>query len=66
MNAPQNEFLAAYRGSFTSTLRWHQFDRLWELLRTQRSDGWYVYAIGEPPPEACLAGGRRPLSLAPF
>lgn len=50
-NEGQDAFLAAFRGSFTSTLRWHQFEALWELLRTQDPGGWYVYAIGEPPPE---------------
>jgi hypothetical protein len=43
-------FLAAFRGSFTSALRWHQLDALWERLRERAGDGWYLYAIGEPPP----------------
>ncbi len=63
MNAPQNEFLTAFRGSFTSTLRWHQFERLWELLRTQSPGGWHVYAVGEPPPDACLTEQQLTLFL---
>ncbi|MCB1905134.1 MAG: hypothetical protein KDI18_13815 [Gammaproteobacteria bacterium] len=51
-NEREDAFLAAFRGSFTSTLRWHQFEALWELLGTQDPGGWYVYAVGEPPPEA--------------
>lgn len=47
----RERFLPAFRGSFTSTLRWHQFEALWELLR-QNPSGWYVYAVGEPPPES--------------
>ena len=47
-----NEFLTAFRGSFTSALRWHHLDALWDTLRSQADDGWYIYAIGEPPPEA--------------
>jgi len=49
----QDPFLASFRGSFTATLRWHQFEALWRLLQTQDPGGWYVYAIGEPPPESC-------------
>lgn len=57
-NAPDSEtlstadpFLAAFRGSFTSTLRWPQLDALWDRIRAA-PDGWFVYAVGEPPPTA--------------
>jgi len=45
------DFMAAFRGSFTSTLRWHQLDALWEVLRLKKANDWYIYAIGEPPPQ---------------
>jgi hypothetical protein len=45
-----NPYLAAFRGSFTSALRWHHLDDLWGRLRAS-PQGWYVYAIGEPPPD---------------
>jgi hypothetical protein len=44
------EYLAAFRGSFTSALRWPQLDALWEHVRAE-PDGWYVYAVGETPPQ---------------
>ena len=47
-----DEFLQAFRGSFTSALRWHHLDALWQVLREDVDDGWYVYAVGELPPEA--------------
>jgi len=46
------EFLSVFRGSFTSALRWHQLDALWERLRGRAGAGWYLYAIGEPPPQS--------------
>jgi len=46
-------FLSAYRGSFTSMLRWPQLDTLWQLLREQDHKRWYIYAVGETPPQAC-------------
>jgi len=42
-------YLAAFRGSFTSTLRWPQLDALWERVRAA-PEGWHVYAVGETPP----------------
>lgn len=49
-NDSTDGFIAAFRGSFTSALRWPQLDQLWERVRGAPA-GWYVYAIGEPPPE---------------
>lgn len=45
----ENPYLAAFRGSFTSALRWPQLDALWQRLRSDAA-GWYVYAVGEAPP----------------
>ncbi len=50
--APPDPFSAAFRGSFTSALRWHQLDELWARVREHAADGWYLYAVGEPPPTA--------------
>ncbi|MEJ1364771.1 MAG: hypothetical protein RPU42_06680 [Candidatus Sedimenticola sp. (ex Thyasira tokunagai)] len=46
-------YMTAFRGSFTSALRWHHLDDLWQRLREQPGTDWYVYAIGEAPPLAC-------------
>jgi hypothetical protein len=45
-----SDYLQAFRGSFTSALRWHHLDDLWQRLR-EAPQGWYVYAIGETVPE---------------
>ena len=43
------DFLTAFRGSFTSALRWPQLDALWECVRAEPF-GWYLYHVGETPP----------------
>ncbi len=48
---PRQQFMQAFRGSFTSALRWHHLDALWARLKTRAGDGWYIYAIGEVPPD---------------
>jgi hypothetical protein len=48
----EHDFLQAFRGSFTSALRWHHLDALWERIRDAADDGWYIYAVGEPPPQS--------------
>jgi hypothetical protein len=53
-----NPYLVAFKGSFINMLRWPQFDALWESLRSQADAGWYVYAVGEPPP-AQPANGQQ-------
>ncbi|MCG8426214.1 MAG: hypothetical protein MI754_02510 [Chromatiales bacterium] len=47
-----SSYMTAFRGSFTSALRWHHLDALWQTLRDQSSDDWFVYAVGEKPPQA--------------
>lgn len=50
-NDAKTDYLAAFRGGFTSALRWHQLDALWDAVRAA-PDGWHVYAVGEPPPQS--------------
>lgn len=50
------DFHSAFSGTFSGVLRWEQLDRLWERLRADADAGWFVYAIGEPPPEMPVDG----------
>lgn len=50
-------YLQAFRGSFTSMLRWPQLDKLWQTLREQDKD-WYIYAVGEAPPQEPVDGAQ--------
>jgi len=50
-NQNSNTFITAYRGSFTSMMRWPQLDDFWQRLSEQADDNWYIYAVGEQPPE---------------
>ena len=47
----QEAYVKAFRGNFTSTMRWHDLDAFWEVLKSQADDQWYIYAVGEVPPE---------------
>lgn len=51
METGTRPYLEAFRGSFTGMLRWPQLDALWQTLRQQEDKQWYIYAVGEPPPE---------------
>jgi len=44
------DYLKQFKGKFTSTLRWHDLDAFWEILRSHNNGQWYVYAVGEIPP----------------
>ena len=54
----REQFMQAFKGGFTSALRWHHLDDLWAKLTEQADEGWYVYAIGEAPPERPVDGDR--------
>ena len=46
----QSEFETKYKGNFQGVMRWPQLDELWQVLKTNKEDSWYVYAVGEAPP----------------
>ena len=50
VHSSEHAYLQAFRGSFTSALRWHQLDDLWARVRERAGEGWYIYAVGEEPP----------------
>lgn len=50
----EEAYLAAFRGSFTSTMRWHDLDAFWEVLKARADDQWYIYAVGHTPPASVV------------
>lgn len=51
ISAEQN-YVDAYRGNTTSLLRWHHLDEFWDVLKQQAANDWFIYAVGEEPPES--------------
>lgn len=46
----EESYLVAFKGEFWGMLRWEQLDEFWDRLRGDAAGGWYIYAVGEPPP----------------
>ena len=51
--AGADAFRARLQGTFHGILHWHQLDALWERIRNGR---WFLYQVGEAPPETPLTG----------
>ena len=47
----EETYLAAFKGNFTSTMRWPDLEDFWQVLKGSADDSWYIYAVGEKPPE---------------
>ncbi len=62
--AKEDPFTSAFRGNFTGVLSWEDLDVFWEVVRNQVSAGWYVYAIGEAPPDAPASAEQVNLFVA--
>jgi len=45
-----SDFQALYSGRLWSVMSWEQLDAFWQ--RIDPGAGWYLYAVGEPPPPA--------------
>jgi hypothetical protein len=48
----EDPYRAAFRGRFENVLRWEQLDTLWSVLQQDAAGGWYIYAVGESPPQS--------------
>lgn len=48
----EETYLAAFKGNFTSTMRWPDLEDFWQVLKNGADDSWYIYAVGEKPPES--------------
>jgi hypothetical protein len=51
MSSENSPFIAAYQGYFRNLLKWEELDRLWEHMRGTAHKAWYLYAVGETPPQ---------------
>ncbi|MDH5765564.1 MAG: hypothetical protein OEZ38_06055 [Gammaproteobacteria bacterium] len=47
-------YLTAFKGRFTSLMRWDQLDVFWQTLNSQVDDNWYIYHIGDPAPDQAV------------
>ena len=52
--AIEQAYLSAFKGGFTSTMRWHELDDFWQVLKRHADDHWYIYAVGAAPPQATV------------
>ena len=50
----QQAYLSAFKGNFISAMRWHDLNALWDVLKGHADDQWYIYAVGEVPPESTV------------
>jgi hypothetical protein len=47
-----NEFRNQLKGLLIGIRHWQQLDELWQVLRHENESVWYVYQVGEPPPQS--------------
>ena len=45
------EFMQAYNGRLVALRQWSDLEAFWKVLLSDAETSWYVYAIGEPPPQ---------------
>lgn len=53
-----SEFYRRYRGAFYGILKWAELDDLWQSLKSKASADWYIYAIGDEPPQQTVSAGQ--------
>lgn len=51
-------FMDKFQGKLTGVLRWEQLDELWQTIQSGITDSWYIYHIGDAPPEAVCSAEK--------
>ena len=51
-------FMEKYQGKLIGVLRWEQLDELWQTIQSGITDSWYIYHIGDAPPEAVCSAEK--------
>ena len=54
--ADNKTFHDAFMGKFYGILKWEQLDDFWLTLKKFKDADWYIYAVGEKPPEEASTG----------
>ena len=47
----EQPFMDKFHGKLIGILRWPQLDELWQVIRTSPHHDWYIYHIGDIPPQ---------------
>ena len=53
-------FMEKFHGKLIGILRWHQLDELWQTILSGSTDDWYIYPIGEAPPQNLCPSDKLP------
>jgi hypothetical protein len=61
-DSEQHPYFTTFNSSFSGILRWHQLDELWEKVQ-QNAEDWYIYAVGETPPEDPVSSQKLKLFI---
>jgi len=50
-NQLKQPFMEKFHGKLIGILRWQQLDELWQAVQSGNTNDWYIYHIGETPPQ---------------
>ncbi len=43
----KSNFKELFKGKFYGVLRWHQLEHIWDVVKSKKDQGWYVYEINK-------------------
>ncbi len=64
MKTPYIErFSELFKGKFYGVLRWHQLEHIWEVVKSDKAEGWYIYQINQSAPDAVVQNDELTLKI---
>ena len=46
----KSNFIELFKGKFYGVLRWHHLEHIWDVVKSKKDQGWYVYEINKDIP----------------
>jgi len=55
MSDIEHPYFKHFKGYFNGILEWKQLSELWQTVKDNEGNGWFIYAVGEQPPTAVVS-----------
>lgn len=59
----ESNFNELFNGKFYGVLRWQQLNHIWDVVKSDEAESWYIYEINESTPETATKNNDLTLKI---
>lgn len=50
----ESTFKERFKGKFYGVLQWKQLDHIWDVVKSDKADSWFIYEVNLTPPSSTI------------